>query len=827
MVAQGRMQSRVVRSVTPYLRRIVARPDPMRSLLVGFAGITAFFALLAAPLAAQPRYADVRLAADGLDARLAAAGVVLDHAAPERDATGRYVRTVLDELEIDALRAAGVAVDVLHPDLAARHRDAVARVGGCPSTPYPITGTHGCYPTFDEVLAILDEMHAMYPSLVSERFSIGTTHEGRDLWMVEIGDNPGVDEGEPEVFLNSLHHAREPQGMASLLHAVWSALDGYGTDPTWTRLLDTRRVFVLPVLNPDGYVYNQTTDPQGGGFWRKNRRANTGGTFGVDLNRNYGWEWGYNNSGSSPNSSSDTYRGASAFSEPETAAVRDWMADRAIRLALNTHTFSDLLIYPWGYEPDLYTPDSAAFVDAARVMVDVNGYLAGTANQTVGYLVNGSSDDWMYGELGVFAFTPEIGGPDDGFWPDPSRLLPLAEQNVDMYRQAIRLAGPAATLGDVTVSAPGGFLDPGESGTLDVWIANAGFAPLPVAGATPASANPDVQLLGAPVTATTLAPGDRVLLASFPIQADADAPLGDVAGLSVTVSSPAGDETLAITGVRVGTPVALFESDAAALAGWTASGGWGVTTSVFVSPPGAFADSPSGEYPSDANAVLTLAQPLDLTGVAGASLEFSARWDIEASWDFLTVEASTNGTTWTPLAGRYTTSASGNGAQVPAGAPGYEGTQAAWVRESVSLSAYDGAPSLRLRFRLRADGFEERDGAYIDDIAVMRLTDGGTVSAPEGPSGLTTSLGPPSPNPTRAGVRLAVSIGRAGDVELAVLDVLGRRVRTLIAGDAPAGRTEVTWDGLDGAGAPVPAGVYVLRLATPDAVATSRVVVAR
>lgn len=752
---------------------------------------------------------------------------MLDHAAPERDATGRYVRTVLDELELGALRAAGVAVDVLHPDLAARHRDAAARAGGCPATPYPITGTHGCYPTFDETLAILDAMRAAYPSLVSERVSIGTTHEGRGLWMIEIGDHPGVDEGEPEVFLNALHHAREPQGLASLLHAVWSALDGYGTDPEWTRLLDTRRVFVLPVLNPDGYVYNQTTSPGGGGFWRKNRRANPGGTFGVDLNRNYGWEWGHDDVGSSPSTSSDTYRGLEAFSEPETAAVRDWMADRAIRLALNTHTFGDLLIYPWGYEPDLYTPDSAAFVDAARVMTDVNGFLAGTGNQTVGYLTNGTSDDWMYGELGVFAYTPEIGGPEDGFWPDPSRLLPIAELNVDMFRQAMRLAGPAATVDAVDVSAPDGFLDPGESGTLDVWIANTGFAPLPITGATPASSHPDVHLLAAPVTAATLAPGDRVLLGSFPIQADPDAPLGDVAGLTVTVASPTGDETVVLDGVRLGMPVALFESDASALAGWTASGGWGVTATTFVSPPGAFADSPAGPYASSANAALTLAQPLDLTGVAGASLEFSARWDIEPSWDVLTVEASTNGTTWTPLAGRFTTPASGDGAQVPAGAPGYDGVQGAWVRESVSLAAYDGAPSLRLRFRLRADGFEERDGAFVDDVAVLRLTNGGTVSTSDAPAGRVTSLGLPSPNPTRAGLRVERVIARAGAVDLVVLDVLGRRVRTLATGDAPAGRSDVVWDGLDDAGAPVPAGVYVLRLAAPDAVVTRRVVVAR
>lgn len=798
----------------------------MRLALAGFAGLTALAVLIAPLAAAQPRHADVRLPADGLSARLAAAGVVLDHAAPERDATGRYVRTVLDDLEIDALRAAGVAVDVLHPDLGARYRDA-ARLAGCPTTPYPITGAHGCYPTFDEAVAILDEMRAMYPSLVSARVSIGTTHEGRGLWMIEIGDHPGVDEGEPEVFLNALHHAREPQGMASLLHAVWSALDGYGTDPVWTRLLDTRRIFVLPVLNPDGYVHNATTQPGGGGMWRLNRRLNGDGSVGVDLNRNYGWEWGFDDAGSSPVPGSQTYRGPAPFSEPETAAVRDWMADRAVRLALNTHTFGDLFIYPWGYVPDLYTPDSAAFVDAARVMTEANGFLAGTGNQTVGYLTNGTSDDWMYGELGVLAFTPEIGGPGDGFWPDPSRLLPIAEMNVDMYRQAIRLAGPAATarLVSVTDAAGNGFPDPGETAVLTIEVTNAGRATLAGAAADLVAPAPLVVVPSAPTT-LALAPGATVTVERS-VVLPASTPLGELAGLALDVAFDGGTERIALGPLRVGTPVALFETDASSLAGWTATGGWGVTATTFVSPPGAFADSPAGNYASNANAVLALAQPLDLTGVAGASLEFSARWDVEAQWDFVTVEASVNGTAWTPLAGRYTTPASGSGQQVPEGAPGYDGRQAEWVRESVSLAAYGGVPALRLRVRLRADGFAQRDGFYLDDLAVTRLVNGGTVSVPDGPGALATSLGAPAPNPTRGEVRLDVVVVRAGAVDLAVFDVLGRRIRTLASGDAPAGRTGVTWDGRDDAGAPVPSGVYVVRLTASDAVATRPVVVAR
>lgn len=792
--------------------------------------------LLPAASAQTLRYADVRLhlaPGETLAGRLAGTGVVLDHVARERTPAGVAYRTVLREDELAAVQAVGIATDVLVADLSAEYAARAARAGGCPDTPFPITGTHGCYPTYEETIGILDEMRAAYPALVSNIVSIGTTHEGRDLVMIEIGDNPGVDEGEPEVLLDALHHAREPQGLASLLHALWSALDGYGTDPEWTHLLDERRIFVVPVVNPDGYVFNQTTNPDGGGFWRKNRRDNGGNVFGVDLNRNYGYEWGHDNEGSSPEPFSDTYRGPGAFSEPETQAMRDFVAGRDLRLALNTHTWQNVLIYPWGYEESLYTPDSAAFVDAARVLTAESGFRSGTIDQTLNYIANGGSDDWMYGAHGVLSFTPEIGGPEDGFWPSPSRLLPLAEQTLDMYRQAIRLAGgaPSAAITAV-VDAPGGngFPDPGESVEVTVEIANVGRDVLAFSGpAALSSTNPRLSPgPTVPQAGLALAPGERAVVGVFPLAIASDAPLGSAEGLAVALTLDGGATiTLPLRAIRIGTPGVVFASDAATLDGWSASGGWGLTASPVVSPPSAFTDSPGGEYGPNADARLTLAQPLDLTGVTGAELSFSARWSIEGDYDFATVEASTNGTAWTALSGQYTRLGSGASAEQPAGVPGYDGQQGDFVREHVSLAAYDGVPALRLRFRLRADGFEEQDGWTVDDVAVERLTNGGTVAADGGPEPGETSLTSPSPNPTAGTVRLGVALGTSGPVDLAVYDVLGRRVATLRTGDTPAGTDVVTWDGRDSAGRPVAPGLYVVRLVASGATLSRQVLVVR
>jgi len=123
------------------------------------------------------------------------------------------------------------------------------------------------------------------------------TWEGRKLQYVRISDHPDTDEPEPEVLYTALHHAREPNGASQLLFFMWYLLENYATDTEVSYIVDNAELYFIPCVNPDGYVYNETTDPQGGGYWRKNRRDNGDGTFGVDLNRNYGYFWGNDDSG--------------------------------------------------------------------------------------------------------------------------------------------------------------------------------------------------------------------------------------------------------------------------------------------------------------------------------------------------------------------------------------------------------------------------------------------------------------------------------------------------------------------------------------------------
>src|SRR5262245_25584780 len=177
------------------------------------------------------------------------------------------------------------------------------------------SGSMGGYHTLAEVEAILDSFHTQFPALTTAKWSLGKSVENRDVWAIKISDHPGTDENEPEVRIDSLHHAREPVSMEMTLFFMDWLLTNYGTDPLATYLVDEREIYLVPIVNPDGYEYNRQTNPQGGGLWRKNRRNNGGGSFGVDLNRNYSYQWGGN--GSSGDSNSETYRGPSPFSEPE------------------------------------------------------------------------------------------------------------------------------------------------------------------------------------------------------------------------------------------------------------------------------------------------------------------------------------------------------------------------------------------------------------------------------------------------------------------------------------------------------------------------------
>ena len=351
--------------------------------------------------------------------RLAAAVTDLDDHAPLEDGWARIYSNPAEEAR---LVRAGFELRVVQDDLGSYYAERAAQG----SHPAVMGGSMGGFKTLAEIETEMDRLASTYPTLVSPKFSLGNSVEARPLWCMRVSDNPGIEEaGEPIVFYDALHHAREPMSAEALLLYVDWLCTHYGSDSVATRILDTRQLYIAPCANPDGYEYNRTTNPGGGGMWRKNRRNNNDGTFGVDLNRNYGWEWGPQWNGSSGVTSNETYRGPSPNSEPEVQALEAFQTVHHPVVSVSNHTYSNLWLIPWGYDL-VFTQDDPALQWYVAQFAATNGYAHGTVPQVL-YLANGINMDWAYGQNGTFAFSPEIGGSSDGFWPLPARIPQLFE----------------------------------------------------------------------------------------------------------------------------------------------------------------------------------------------------------------------------------------------------------------------------------------------------------------------------------------------------------------------------------------------------------------
>ncbi|MCK4671978.1 MAG: immune inhibitor A, partial [Candidatus Aegiribacteria sp.] len=265
------------------------------------------------------------------------------------------------------------------------------------------------------------ELASNYSDLVDTPVTIGQSYQSRDIYMIKMTSPVGTGY-KPPIYFSSLIHAREPGSNIVLIDfAMWltSNYDGGDTRAAW--ILDNTTVYFVPVANPDGYEYNMPN----GGNQRKNMNWTDGD--GVDLNRNWGYMWGYDDYGSSPDPEDETYRGMAPFSEPETSALRQFINSHDFSLIMNLHTYGDLMLYPWGYY-DGYTPDNDIFHTLSDSACAQNGYEIGTPWELL-YNTNGDANDWQYGEQiekpKIFGFVMEIGSWYDGFWPDPSRIPEL------------------------------------------------------------------------------------------------------------------------------------------------------------------------------------------------------------------------------------------------------------------------------------------------------------------------------------------------------------------------------------------------------------------
>ena len=393
----------------------------------------------------------------------------------------RLVDVIATEADIATLRAAGLEFEVAIRDLEQHYARELAKDGAfnpLDLTPPLGQGAMGGHWTLAQMESILDSFAQDFPQICAQKTSIGTTIQGRSIWMVKISDNVNVDENEPEVEFDGMHHSREPLAMEGTVTFMNWLLENYGTDPEATFIIDNRELYFVPLVNPDGYEYNRQTNPSGGGLWRKNRRNNGGGTVGVDLNRNYPTGWSAPNGGNSTNPNSDLYRGPSPLSEPESTALNTFFSNHNFVQVFSTHSFTDVLLRPWGYQNGNPSNASDYNTIGAAATAD-NGIAHGSASGLL-YIAAGTTLDHAHVGHGAYGWTAELGRQNEGgFWPSSSNIVAIANRHVSMFKAIALTSGAVLSIGNVNVSeAPGGdndgIVEPGESGRVVVTADNDG-----------------------------------------------------------------------------------------------------------------------------------------------------------------------------------------------------------------------------------------------------------------------------------------------------------------------------------------------------------------
>jgi len=245
--------------------------------------------------------------------------------------------------------------------------------------------------------------------------------------VVKVSDNPAVDESEPEVLFTVHQHACEHLAVEQGLYILQMLTDEYDVASQVTDLVNSREIYIVFDVNPDGGEYDHATGTYRS--WRKNRQPNEGSLdIGTDLNRHWSYQWGCC-AGSSGDPSSDTYRGPFPFSAPETAAIRAFVESRVVgghqqvTAHIDFHTYGERVLWPYGYTydalpPDMTVDDHDVFVAMGQAMASLNGYTAGQGSAW--YITDGSIVDWMYGTYRIFAFTFELyprSSGQGGFYP--------------------------------------------------------------------------------------------------------------------------------------------------------------------------------------------------------------------------------------------------------------------------------------------------------------------------------------------------------------------------------------------------------------------------
>jgi len=655
--------------------------------------------------------------------QLAELGIAVDHGTVKRET---YFISDFSSAEIQQIKDAGFEVEIIIADVQQYYIDRNAttteptRNVNCPGqssgdgyanptipTNFNLGSMAGFY-TYQEFIDEIDAMAAQYPNLITAKAPISTflTHENRPIYYLRMSDNPTVDEAEPEILYTAIHHAREPNSLSEVIFYMWYLLENYDNSEEIQFLLDNTELYFVPMINPDGYIYNETTNPGGGGMWRKNRR-NNGGSYGVDLNRNYSYQWG--TTGVSMTPSAENYPGTAAFTEPETQAMKWFCENRDFMFAFNAHTYADDILHPIGTTVAEFAVDHDYFQAFTGHMVQYNGY--SNLKSSALYPASGDSDDYMYKvdtiqKPKIFAMTPEVGSDGDGFWPASADITGICQEMVFPNLILAHLSHKYLIVNDT---------DPSTVETMTGNFNHSAYRLGQENGAVTVSieALQGIQSVGSGTThnLTIMQTANGAITYTL----DPAIQFGDP--IRYILKTEYGLWTKRDTIEKTfGALTSQFIDDAANTTNWT--GNWSTTSSIYVSPTQSFTDSPTGDYANNTTRTYTFNQSVDLTNATAAGVRYYAQWEIENDYDFCQFQVSVDGTNWIGQCGLYTNTGSSAGGVQPANEPLYDGIQPSWVLEEIDLSDYLGQ-TINVRFLLKSDGGVRMDGFYFDDFQLM------------------------------------------------------------------------------------------------------------
>ncbi|MBK6346613.1 MAG: carboxypeptidase regulatory-like domain-containing protein [Bacteroidales bacterium] len=345
-------------------------------------------------------------------------------------APGRYIDLVINQQELLNLQTRGYALKITQTETQVRANMIAGKA---------LAG----YRTYSDLYTELLNLQTAHPD-ICKLYDIGESRGKEytgaaynsykhEVWAMKISDNVATEEDEPCIFYMGEHHAREPISLEVAMYILNHIVSNYGTDPAITSSVNNKQIWFMPLVNPNGHkIVTDEVDL----WWRKNIRDNNGNsaidggtTDGVDLNRNYGWEWG--GEGTSTNPADITYCGPSGFSEPETMAMKNMIDQHHFVAGITYHSYSELVLFPYGYSTGAFAPDhnslqALAVSMANTIPAEGGGYY--TPDKSSGlYPASGVTDDYAYGEHGIFSYTIELGTE---FIPPAAEISSMCQNNL-------------------------------------------------------------------------------------------------------------------------------------------------------------------------------------------------------------------------------------------------------------------------------------------------------------------------------------------------------------------------------------------------------------